>query len=191
MPSPRNLCISYLTPFISTYITSEPPWSLTKPFFSSMKIFVGNHSILLLIFFYCYHDSRPITNHITWYISWLHYSVYNINVSEISFFYTIGCLLLISCHLLMTHSMSFYVILYLLLSIVEITYRYKQSCMYIRPALTAVSITRTLMSSSYKHPQFSKALSKLLTLYHYPQAYTLWVSHRVPYSSYLSVHHQT
>ena len=26
---------------------------------------VGNHSILILIFLYCYHDSRPITNHIT------------------------------------------------------------------------------------------------------------------------------
>ena len=40
---------------------------------------VGIHGILILIFFYCYRDSRPITNHITWCIGWLHYSVYDIN----------------------------------------------------------------------------------------------------------------
>ena len=45
----------------------------------SSMVGVGNHSILILIFFYCYRDSRPITNHITWYIGWLHYSVYDIN----------------------------------------------------------------------------------------------------------------
>ena len=43
-------------------------------------------------------------------------------MSEISSFYAIGCLLLISCCLLMTHSMTFYVIPYLLLYIVETTY---------------------------------------------------------------------
>ena len=105
-------------------------------------------------------------------------------MSEISSFYAIGCLLLILCCLLMTHSMTFYVIPYLLLYIVEITYRYKQSCMYIRPALTAVSIMRTLMSPSYKHPQFFHSSPKLLILCHHPQAYTLWVSHRVLHSLY-------
>ena len=95
-------------------------------------------------------------------------------MSEISSFYTIGCLFLISCRLLMTHSMTFYDIPYLLLYVVETTYRYKQSCMYIRPALTVVSKTRTLMSPSYKHPQFSHSSPKLLILCHYPQAYTLW-----------------
>ena len=59
-------------------------------------------------------------------------------MSEISSFYAIGCLLLILCRLLMTHSMTFYVIPYLLLYVVETTYRYKQTCMYIRPALTMV-----------------------------------------------------
>ena len=43
---------------------------------------------------------------------------------------------------------------------------------------------RTLMSPSHKHPQFSHSSPKLLILRHYPQAYTLWVSHRVLYSSY-------
>ena len=80
-------------------------------------------------------------------------------MSEISSFYAIGCLLLISCCLLMTHSMTFYVIPYLLLYVVETTYR-------------------------YKHPQFSHSSPKLLILCHYPQAYTLWVSHRVLHSSY-------
>ena len=84
----------------------------------------------------------------------------------------------------MTHSMSFYVIPYLLLYVVETTYRYKQSCIYRRPALTVVLITRTLMSPSYKHPQFSHSSPKLLILCHHPQAYTLWVSHRVLYSSH-------
>ena len=108
--------------------------------------------------------------------------------SEISSFYAIGCLLLISCRLLMTHSMSFYVIPYLLLYIVETTYKYKQSCMYKRPALTAVSIMRTLTIPSYKHPQFSHSSPKLLILHHHPQAYTLWVSHRVLYSSHTIGH---
>ena len=78
-------------------------------------------------------------------------------MSEISSFYTIGCLLLISCRLLMTHSMSFYDIPYLLLYIVETTYRYKQFCIYVRPALTEIPIIRTLTSPSYKHPQFSQS----------------------------------
>ena len=90
-------------------------------------------------------------------------------MSEISSFYAIGCLLLILCHLLMTH---FYVIPYLLLYVVETTYRYKQSCIYIRPALTVVSIMRTFTSPSYKHPQFSHSSPKLLILHHYPQAYS-------------------
>ena len=94
-------------------------------------------------------------------------------MSEISSFYAIGSLLLISCRLLMTHSMTFYVIPYLLLYVVETTYRYKQSCMYIRPALTVVTITRTLTSPSHKHPQFSHSSPKLLILRHYLQAYTL------------------
>ena len=89
-------------------------------------------------------------------------------MSEISSFYAIGHLLLISCRLLMTHSMTFYVIPYLLLYIVETTYRYKQSCMYIRPALTVVSRTRILMSPSHKHPQFSHSSPKLLILCQLP-----------------------
>ena len=112
-------------------------------------------------------------------------------MSEISSFYAIGYLLLILCCLFMTHSMTFYVIPYLLLYVVETTYRYKQTCMYIRPALTAVLRTRTLMSplltsilisQSFIQASHSSLLSTSLYFVSFTQS-TLFLV--------LSVHHWT
>ena len=112
-------------------------------------------------------------------------------MSEISSFYAIGYLLLISCCLLMTHFMTFHDIPYLLLYVVETTYRYKQSCMYIRPALTVVSITRTLTSPSYKHPQFSHSSTQATHSSSLPTSLYFVGFTQSTLFLILSVHHQT